>query len=124
MAMNPDERVFEALWMPRWFGQDQSVAHGQEGEFDFRGVAPDQAGLTLLAAGLDRPRYKTQCRVLGLKHDQLGRLQAITFHEGTYRFVRHDGEVIVVDAEGGDLREGLETPPADWTVRVIFEAID
>ncbi len=120
--MGPDERVFEALWAPRWFNQDQPVSAGQEAVFQFRSVPPS-GGVVVMAAGLDRPRYGTKCRVLGLKHDVLGRLQAIELDEGMYRFVRHDGEVILVDAEGGGVRDGLDRAPPDWTIRVVFELL-
>jgi len=120
------ERVFEALWAPRWFGQDQTVAHGQEATFHFRSAVPPRAGFVVMAAGLDLPRYGAECRVLGLKHDRLGRLQAIEHDEGEYRFVLHDGEVVVVDAEEmpGLIQEGLEQAPPDWTVRIVFELLE
>ncbi|MEM9072334.1 MAG: hypothetical protein AAGE52_27760 [Myxococcota bacterium] len=119
------ERVFEALWAPRWFGQDQSVAHGQESVFHFRGaIPPDSAGgLIVLAAGLDRPRYPVTCRVLGLKHDQLGRLQAIHPRRDGYRFVLHNGDIVELDAAGGVVGGTLEQAPPDWTVRVVFEVL-
>ena len=47
-------RVFEALWMPRWYGQDPAIAHGQEGELEFRTPVPPTMGPGFVAAALDR----------------------------------------------------------------------
>ncbi|MEO0326423.1 MAG: hypothetical protein AAF447_25980 [Myxococcota bacterium] len=121
--MEEGERVFEALWAPRWFGQDQPVAHGQEALFHFRQVVPQPSGFVVMAAALDLPRYEARCRVLGLKHDVLGRLQAIELEGDTYRFVRHDGAVIVVQG-AGQVVEGLAEAPPDWTMRVVFEHLE
>ncbi|MBX3246590.1 MAG: hypothetical protein KF901_05350 [Myxococcales bacterium] len=118
----PGERVFEALWAPRWFGLDQSLAAGQESALHFRSPVPCM-GIVVLAAGLDRPRYETRCRVLGLKHPVLGRLQALEVDKVRYRIVRHDGGVVVLDANGGGLVSGLAAPPPDWTVRVVLEQL-
>lgn len=118
----PGERVFEAMWAPRWFGLDQPVAAGQEAVFDFRSPVPC-VGVLVLAAGLDRPRYEARCRVLGLKHPSLGRLQAIEVGKDHYRFVRHDGGIVTLDASGGELISGLDAQPPDWTVRVVFEQL-
>ncbi len=118
--MAEGERVFEALWAPRWFGQDQAVAHGQEGVFHFRQVVPPASGFVVMAAALDRPRYEARCRVLGLKHDVLGRLQAIDVRGDTYCFVRHDGAPVVVEA-AGQIVDGLAEAPPDWTMRIVFE---
>ena len=114
-------RVFEALWMPRWYGQDPGIAHGQEGELEFRTPVPPSMGPGFLAAALDRPRYAARCRVLGIKHDVLGRLQAIQVEGETYRFVLHTGGVVEVRA--GVIVGGLEVPPPDWTARITLEAL-
>ncbi|MEZ4253031.1 MAG: hypothetical protein R3B99_32895 [Polyangiales bacterium] len=115
--------VFEALWAPRWFGLDQGLAHGQEGPFDFRSPVPSR-GLVMLAAGLDRPRYGARCRVIGISHPNLGRLQAVEVGKRLYRVVRHDASVVELDAEGGSLLRGLAHAPPDWTVRVTFQVLD
>lgn len=115
--------VFEALWAPRWFGLDQGLAHGQEGPFDFRSPVPSR-GLVMLAAGLDRPRYAARCRVIGISHPNLGRLQAVEVGKRLYRVVRHDASVVELDAEGGSLLRGLAHAPPDWTVRVTFQVLD
>lgn len=115
--------VFEALWAPRWFGLDQGLAHGQEGSFDFRSPVPSR-GLVMLAAGLDRPRYAARCRVIGISHPNLGRLQAVEVGKRLYRVVRHDASVVELDAEGGSLLRGLAHAPPDWTVRVTFQVLD
>lgn len=118
------EQVFEALWMPRWYGQDPALAQGQESVLQFRNpVPPTRGGVVFMAAGLDRPRWDARCRVLGLKHDVLGRIQAIEVSPRESRFVRHDGSVVLVDADGGLLREGLAHPPPDWTVRVVLQVL-
>lgn len=114
--------VFEALWAPRWFGLDQALAHGQEGDFDFRSPVPSR-GLVMLAAGLDRPRYATRCRVLGISNATLGRLQAVEVGPRVYRVIRHDASVVELDAEGGGLLRGLAHAPPDWTIRVTMQVL-
>jgi hypothetical protein len=114
--------VFEALWAPRWFGLDQALAHGQEGALEFRSPVPSR-GLVVMAAGLDRPRYSGTCRVLGLSHPSLGRLQAVEVGPRVYRVVRHDASVVELDAEGGGLLRGLAHAPPDWTLRVTLQVL-
>lgn len=116
------DRVFEALWAPRWFGLDQALAHGQESSFDFRSPVPAR-GLVMLAAGLDRPRYPARCRVIGISNASLGRLQAVEIGKRVYRVIRHDASVVELDAEGGSLLRGLAHAPPDWTIRVTFQVL-
>ncbi|MEM1414253.1 MAG: hypothetical protein AAGH15_05115 [Myxococcota bacterium] len=99
------------------------MAHGQEAPFHFRQVVPPKGGFVVMAAALDRPRYEARCRVLGLKHDVIGRIQAIEVRADTYRFVRHDGEPVVVEA-AGDVVQGLSEAPPDWTMRIVFELLE
>lgn len=115
--------IFEALWAPRWFGQDQPLAHGQVGTFVFRGPVPPTASFTVLAAGLEKPRYEARCRLIGIKHDQLGKLQAIETDRSGYRFIRSNGDVVHVGADGS-LQDERTLPPPDWTVRCVFEILD
>ncbi len=119
----PGVQVFEAFWAPRWFGQDQSVAHGQEGDFDVRGPFPaPSGGFVVMATALDRPRHRIRCRVIGLKHDALGRLQAIVVDGQEYRFVLHSGDVVVV-RDAGAVVSGIDRAPADWTIRVTLQLL-
>ncbi|MAQ17797.1 MAG: hypothetical protein CMN30_23750 [Sandaracinus sp.] len=115
--------LFEALWAPRWFGQDQSLARGQESVFAFRGpVPPPSPGFLVLAAGLEKPRYDARCRLLDIRHAELGKLQAIEAGTDQYRFVRAGGDVVHVAADGS-VMGGHALPPADWTVRCVFEIL-
>jgi len=114
--------VFEAFWMPRWFGHDPAVARSQVDVFVFRSL-PEHGGITVLAAGPDGPRRPLRCRVRALRHPELGALAAIEPGPRHYLFRRLDGTVVTLAAEGGCVRQGLSHPPADWTVRVAFEAL-
>ena len=115
--------IFEALWAPRWFGQDQPLAHGQEATFVFRGpVPPSTSSFTVLAAGLEKPRYEARCRLLGIRHAQLGKLQAIETGRDRYRFVRSNGDIVHVSGDG-ELLDERALPPPDWTVRCTFEML-
>lgn len=113
------ERVFDALWFPRFYGHDQAIALGQVGLFDFR--APPGDGV-MLAAGLDNPRYPHRCGVIGIKHDVLGRIQAVEVSGERYRLAMHAGELVEVDAHRhpGQVLHGLEDAPPDWTLRVTL----
>lgn len=138
------ERVFDAFWVPRWYGQDQALSVGQETVISFRGPAAAAGSLHILAAGLDQPRHEARCRVLGMKHRQEGRLQAIIIEEDGYRFVLTDGDSVRVGRDGrstleascsrecltskcpasedevSGVRECLER---DWTVRVTLQRL-
>jgi hypothetical protein len=115
--------IFEALWAPRWFGQDQALAIGQEATFVFRGpVPPPENAFVVLSVGMERPRYEAHCRLLDIRHEQLGKLQAIQLLDDGYEFIRSSGEIVRVARDGTPRDERAKAMP-DWTIRVIFEIL-
>jgi hypothetical protein len=121
--------VERAIWFPYWYELDQSVAVGQEGDFDFFKVAPDyieHEGLPAFYHGLGE-RYKTlfdrrRVKILRIKHPILGSIQAIDTRGFDYTFTMSDGRLQKVEAEETPgLVYGRDEPIADWRIYVDIE---
>lgn len=119
-----------ALWIPFWYGLDQSLEVGVRSDLDFFHEPPPAlaaGGLRVLYHGDWNARsrfYSARCHIHALEHSVLGPLHAINVRELDYDVTLRDGRTISVDAEQQPgTAAGLPTPIPDWRVLVDLEAV-
>jgi hypothetical protein len=124
--------VEKAIWFPFWYELDQSIAVGQEGDFDFFKTVPDYIkndGLLVFYHGdwqeKCRPLFdRRRIKILQIQHPVIGPIQAIDTSGLDYTFTTLEGRLQKVEAEEtpGLVYERNETI-ADWRVYVEIESV-
>jgi hypothetical protein len=125
-----DGRIFEACWIPSWYGSDRSVKVGETRDLLFFKETPDNLASTDMPVlfNLDWPREsecnQLRCTVLAMSHPQLGALSAVDVESMHCIFTLASGERIWADSEQapGQAYNPPRPDITDWSLTVTMKS--